>query len=376
MRLKRPAVQGFPFKVTQASVAMLCLLGAHAAAEEDLPVTSVVISVPEQKLVVLRDGGLVKKYPISTSKFGLGDSYGSYKTPVGKLRVCEKIGDDLTAGTVLKQRHATNEVLPANAPGRDPIVTRILWLDGLEPQNVNARSRGIYIHGTVEESKIGEPVSYGCIRMRSKDVVEVFDEVTLDTPVTITAEKFPRYAKYTPPKPPVIAKAPPAAKPPAPTPTPAVAANKSVPATPNLGLAVVAQTKPNLEKSTKPEPPLNAGASLALSGSILDAGLPQGPKIPALPTPPEPKDVPRFSTYDPGHAANSAFSLQGIARDLSPVIRAASMDAAAREAAANAEHSNPAPAPAPETSNAPTETPKPAPRIAFRAGSAANAEKR
>jgi hypothetical protein len=318
----------------------------------------VVISVAEQKLVILRDGGLIKKYPISTSKFGLGDSLGSYKTPLGKLKVCDKIGDELTAGAVLKARHATGEVLPANSPGRDPIVTRILWLEGLEAQNENAKSRGIYIHGTVEEKKIGEPVSYGCIRMRSKDVVEVFEEVPVDAEVTIIAEKFPRYAKYTPPKPPVIAAAPPV-KPVAPTSTPALVAKKGAPSTP--APAVVAQTTPksNLEISTKPEAPMNPTASLALKGSILDAGLPEGPKIPALPTPPAPKDVQRFSTFTPGLSPDSAFSLQGISRDLSPVIRAADADAAAREAAAAKAEAEAAP-----------EASKPSPRIAFRAGAA------
>ena len=349
---------------------MLCLLGVRAIAQEGESTVTLVVSVAEQKLAVLRDGGLLKKYPVSTSKFGLGDNLGSYKTPVGRLRVCEKIGDDLTAGTVLKARHTTGEVLPANAPGRDPIVTRIMWLDGLEPQNANAKGRGIYIHGTVEESKIGQPVSYGCIRMRSQDVVEVFEEVSLDTTVTIIADKFPHYPKYTPPKPPVIAAAKPApAKVPTPAPSAIASANKSTPATsapapvakgpPSTPApAVVAQTKPNLDKSGKIEPPKNPGASLAMQGSILDAGLPQGPKMLA---PVEPKDVPRLSPYTPGLPEDSAFSLQGIARDLSPVIRAADADAAAREAAVKAEK---------DAATAESADPKPTPRVAFRAGTA------
>jgi len=348
---------------------VLCLLGGRTVAQEQESTVTLVVSVAEQKLAVLRDGGLLKKYPVSTSKFGLGDNLGSYKTPVGRLRVCEKIGDDLTAGTVLKARHTTGEVLPANAPGRDPIVTRIMWLDGLEPQNANAKGRGIYIHGTVEESKIGQPVSYGCIRMRSQDVVEVFEEVSLDTTVTIMAEKFPHYPKYTPPKPPVIVAAkPPPAKAPTPTPAPIASASKAAPMAPPAAVAkgppstsapaVVAQAKPNPDKSTKAEPPRNPGASLAMQGSILDAGLPQGPKMLA---PVEPKDVPRLSPYTPGLPADSAFSLQGIARDLSPVIRAADTDATAREAAAKAEK---------DAATAEAADPKPTPRVAFRAGSA------
>jgi hypothetical protein len=178
-----------------------CCGSAVLLAEDDggaPPETEIVVSVAEQKLALVRDGGLVKKYPVSTSKFGIGDSFNSYRTPLGRLRVCNKIGDDLALGAVLKSRSATGEILPANAPGRDPIVTRILWLEGLESCNANAKSRGIYIHGTVEENKLGQPVSYGCIRMRSRDVVELFDEIPVGTPVSIVADRFPRFQKATP----------------------------------------------------------------------------------------------------------------------------------------------------------------------------------
>jgi len=176
--------------------------------------TEVVISVADQKLVLLRDGMRLAQYKVSTSKFGAGDSYGSYKTPLGKLRVCDKVGEALPCGSVIKHRSATGEVLSVNAPGRDPIVTRIIWLDGTEEQNKNARARGIYIHGTVEEAKIGSPVSYGCIRMRSREVMELFDQVPVGTMVTIQPDKLPRYQRWTPPAPVIIAttKAPPAEK--------------------------------------------------------------------------------------------------------------------------------------------------------------------
>ena len=113
----------------------------------------VLISIADQKMAVLRDGGLIQKFPVSTSRFGAGDAYRSYKTPLGQLRVCDKVGEDLTQGAVIKHRSATGEVLDVNAPGRDPIVTRILWLEGLEEQNRNAKERGIYIHGTPEEKR-------------------------------------------------------------------------------------------------------------------------------------------------------------------------------------------------------------------------------
>lgn len=135
----------------------------------------VVVSVREQKLALLEKGKLVATYPVSTSKFGLGDWRGSYRTPLGELEIADKIGDGEAAGTVFKDRRPTGEVIPVNAPGRDPIVTRIIWLRGREAQNANAFARDIYIHGTPEERNIGRPMSYGCIRMRSADIINLYN---------------------------------------------------------------------------------------------------------------------------------------------------------------------------------------------------------
>lgn len=143
------------------------------------------VSVPTQKMMLYRQGELVRTYPVSTSKFGLGDEKGSYRTPPGKLEVAEKIGAGKPAGAVFKSRQWTGEVIRPNAPGRDPIVSRILWLKGLEPQNQNAYSRCIYIHGTAAESDIGKPMSYGCVRMKSKDVIDLHDRVGEGTRVFI-----------------------------------------------------------------------------------------------------------------------------------------------------------------------------------------------
>jgi hypothetical protein len=141
-------------------------------------------------MAVLRDGELLGKFKVSTSKFGLGDEFGSYKTPLGEFKVCEKVGAGLPLGAVLHGRQATGEVLPPNARGRDPIVTRILWLEGTEPRNAHARERGIYIHGTAEEKRIGTAASYGCIRMRSSDVVKIFDWSELGCRVRIETGKL------------------------------------------------------------------------------------------------------------------------------------------------------------------------------------------
>ena len=145
----------------------------------------IVVSAREQKLVVLKKGNLIARYPVSTSKFGLGDARGSYRTPLGNFEIADKIGDGAPVGTVFKSRRRTGETIAVNAPGRDPIVTRIMWLRGREAQNANAFSRDIYIHGTPEERNIGRPTSYGCIRMRSTDIINLYSIVGNGAQVTI-----------------------------------------------------------------------------------------------------------------------------------------------------------------------------------------------
>jgi hypothetical protein len=146
---------------------------------------AVVVSVPDQKLALIDNGVAVAQFPISTSKFGVGDRPGSYATPLGVLEIAAKIGDNAPVGAVFKQRRMTGEVLPPNAKGRDPIVTRILWLRGLEKRNLRAFARNIYIHGTPVERLIGRPASYGCIRMRSRDVVTLFSSISVGTKIAV-----------------------------------------------------------------------------------------------------------------------------------------------------------------------------------------------
>jgi len=145
----------------------------------------IVVSIPEQRLALLDNGALIATYPISTSKFAIGDFPGSRGTPLGELEIAKKIGGDAPSGMVFKDRRPTGEVLVPDAPGRDPIVSRILWLRGLEAQNANAYGRYIYIHGTAEERNIGRRASYGCIRMRSRDVIQLYDIVGPRARVTI-----------------------------------------------------------------------------------------------------------------------------------------------------------------------------------------------
>ena len=101
------------------------------------------------------------------------------------MEIAKKIGDNAPLGTVFKDRRRTGEIVLPNAPGRDPIVTRILWLRGREAQNANAFGRYIYIHGTPEDRNLGLPVSYGCVRMKSEDVIKLYDIVGTGAQVTI-----------------------------------------------------------------------------------------------------------------------------------------------------------------------------------------------
>jgi lipoprotein-anchoring transpeptidase ErfK/SrfK len=170
-------------------LSLIAFSGFHASASDadpSIPTPSILISIRDQKLALFQNGARVAEYPISTSRYGIGDSFGSYATPVGTMEVAQKIGEGWPLGTVFHDRRPTGEILRPNAPGRDPIVTRILWLRGLESSTRNAYARGIYIHGTPVERNIGRPASYGCIRMRSRDVAELFEHVGVGTPVNIT----------------------------------------------------------------------------------------------------------------------------------------------------------------------------------------------
>jgi len=161
-----------------------------------LPPPRVIISVRDQKLIVVENGQRAAVYPVSTSKFGLGDRWGSMATPLGWLQVAEKIGDHAPPGAVFHKRRFTGEILAPNAPGRDPIVTRIIWLRGLEASNANAFNRCIYIHGTPQERVIGRPASYGCVRMCSKDVTQVYAQLQLGALVRIIPDSLPKLPKF------------------------------------------------------------------------------------------------------------------------------------------------------------------------------------
>jgi lipoprotein-anchoring transpeptidase ErfK/SrfK len=146
--------------------------------------------------VVDTEGRVLRRYPVSTAKNGVGEANGSFCTPRGRHIVRAKIGAGQPAGTVFRGRRATGEIwsteLHDRFPGRDWILTRLLWLSGCEPGfnrlgSVDTMRRMIYIHGAPDTAPMGEPGSHGCIRMRNLDVAELFDLVPCRTPVDIRA---------------------------------------------------------------------------------------------------------------------------------------------------------------------------------------------
>jgi hypothetical protein len=146
----------------------------------------VFVSIMQQKLYVIMDKRVVASYPISTSKFGLGNIFNSQKTPLGLHVVKNKMGEGVPLNGIIKYGFYSNEIAQIikepKTSGNDLITSRILWLDGLEKGKnkggiMDSYNRGIYIHGTNEEGLIGIPASHGCVRMKNKDVIDLFNTV-------------------------------------------------------------------------------------------------------------------------------------------------------------------------------------------------------
>ena len=155
------------------------------------------ITIATQQLDLLdAQGQLIRQYLISSAKNGTGQENGSYCTPLGKHTIRAKIGTDQAVNTVFIKRRPTGEIytpeLAEQFPKRDWILTRILWLSGCEPGlnrlgSVDTMRRYIYIHGTPDSVEMGKPGSIGCIRMRNRDLLELFDRVNVGTAVEIIA---------------------------------------------------------------------------------------------------------------------------------------------------------------------------------------------
>ncbi|MFZ9936763.1 MAG: L,D-transpeptidase family protein [Luteolibacter sp.] len=153
----------------------------------------IVVSIAEQKLDVIDDhAGLIASFDVSTSEKGMGFEEGSCRTPTGKFRICEKIGDGEPIGTIFKARKPVGLWHPGDVCGDDLVLTRILRLDGIDPENLNTLQRFIYIHGTNHEADIGRPAGHGCVRLRNMDMMTLFDMVDVDSLVEILpAAKLP-----------------------------------------------------------------------------------------------------------------------------------------------------------------------------------------
>jgi lipoprotein-anchoring transpeptidase ErfK/SrfK len=146
------------------------------------------VSISRQELQLLEGGQLVAAYPVSTSKFGTGTEPGSNKTPLGLFRVGERHGGGAPWGTIFKSRQPVGSWQPGDdCSAGDYVLTRILWLEGLDESNANTKERFIYIHGTNQEELIGQPASMGCVRLRNDDVITLFEFAPEGTEVEIIA---------------------------------------------------------------------------------------------------------------------------------------------------------------------------------------------
>ena len=147
------------------------------------------VSVDRQLLRLIRGGSVVREFPVSTSAFGLGTRPGSFHTPTGRFAIGEKIGAGEPPGTIFRSRTACGVWQPDGPDDGDLVLTRILRLHGLDPDNANTHERYIYIHGTNQEHLLGTPASHGCVRMSNAGVIELFDLVETGTPVEIRGQE-------------------------------------------------------------------------------------------------------------------------------------------------------------------------------------------
>ena len=143
------------------------------------------VSIEKQLLRVYSSNNYCKEYRVSTSRFGIGHELNSFKTPTGKFEIEQKIGTGEPLGTVFKGRRTAGVYNFKNQVKEDLILTRILWLNGLENHNKNTFDRYIYIHGTNHLNELGNPHSMGCIRMSNEDIIEVYNFLSLGSKVFI-----------------------------------------------------------------------------------------------------------------------------------------------------------------------------------------------
>ncbi|MBN8417781.1 MAG: L,D-transpeptidase [Verrucomicrobia bacterium] len=171
--------------------AWLAIFSQRCPCPQPPPNRRIIVSVEQQVMVTFENNMPKKRYPVSTSRFGLGDKVNSCLTPQGRLEVVDVIGAGLPKGALLRGRVPTGEIVRANTPGHDAIVTRILRLRGKESCNALAMKRCIYIHGTTAEKCLKKPVSWGCIRMASRDIIRLSEWAKPGTRVDIIPGRMP-----------------------------------------------------------------------------------------------------------------------------------------------------------------------------------------
>jgi lipoprotein-anchoring transpeptidase ErfK/SrfK len=155
-----------------------------------VPGLFILVDTALQRLRVASKQSVVQEFPVSTSRFGIGNEEGSFKTPPGVHRICEKIGDGAPAGRIFRDRIDTGEDWPIGKQGDNLILTRILRLEGLQQginkgKGIDSYERYIYIHGTNNEDRIGQPLSQGCVCMKNDDIIRLFDSIEEGTIVFI-----------------------------------------------------------------------------------------------------------------------------------------------------------------------------------------------
>ena len=152
------------------------------------------VNITEQKMYYIKEGGIVKTYVISSSSYGVGNKAGSNKTPIGLHKVKQKFGEETPINGKMIGRVFYGDIATIytdNTKSKtDDVCSRILWLVGLEEglnkgEGIDSYNRYIYIHGTSEEGRLGKPASHGCIRMKNKEVIELYEKIKIGTLVLI-----------------------------------------------------------------------------------------------------------------------------------------------------------------------------------------------
>lgn len=156
------------------------------------PTRRLEVSIDDQTLKIIEGGQCIRQHDVSTAAKGMGFTVDSYRTPTGRFRISEKIGAGETSGTIFKNRVPVGLWEPGMSVDGDLVLSRILRLEGLDPENANSMERFIYIHGTNHEELLGQPASQGCVRLSNAAMIELFDMVEVGTELSVLPATLPR----------------------------------------------------------------------------------------------------------------------------------------------------------------------------------------